>query len=160
MMIPNAPASDVFNETDARGGMYRQKEEELFSFIKKFFIGSKGEIYTNLSPGQDGKETLAESAGLLLGYCVKRGHKKLFDTVQSYFKENLLTDGYFVKWRTGENVTCNAAIDDLRIMRALMEAYDRWGDISYFDTAGFMQEGIFNRQTSGGSLYELYDWKS
>lgn|GEM_PF-157332 len=140
---------------------YASKEAELLKFIEKHLMDEKGGIRSNTREDKYGTEYFSESVGLLMDYSVLRGRKDLFDKVYSFFKSRLLVDGRYIKWKSGrDEVTCNAAVDDLRIVRALLDAYDLWGAKEYYDTAGFVQEAMFEKQVSEDRLYELYDWKS
>jgi hypothetical protein len=94
-------------------------------------------------------------------YSILRGRKDLFERTFSYLKKNLLVENCYIKWKKGPGeVTCNSAIDDMRIIRALLDAYNLWGNKEYYDTAGFIQEALFRNQAVNGKLNELYDWKS
>lgn len=164
----NMPVTGVFNEEKPvkvssetvvrRSSKYNEKEADLLNFIEKHFTGEDGEIFTNVKTS--GNETLSESAGLLMSYSVLSGRKDLFGRTYSYLKSNLLVDNRYIKWKEGkEETTCNAAIDDLRIVRALLDAYDKWGIKEYYDAAGFIQEAIYSNQIVEDNLCELYDWK-
>jgi hypothetical protein len=94
-------------------------------------------------------------------YCVFAGRREQFDREVKYLKENMLTGEQLVRWRVGKGkANCNSAIDDLRIIRSLMEAAEKWGSDEYSELAGFLQEGLFNFQVNGRNLYEFYDWET
>lgn len=150
------PDMAVFTAT-----FYGEKEAILLNFIENHLLGQDGGIKTNTLQKAGNYDTLSESIGLLMSYCILRDRKDLFDREFKFLKEKMLTDRNFIKWRAGDNVAyCNAAVDDLRIARALMDGYDKWGEKKYIDTAGFIQAGIFEKQVDGYSLHEFYDWKS
>ena len=159
-IVSGISGSCIADDDKLEKAYFKDKEIALFGFIEKHFLGESGEILTNLLPSGEGHDTLSESIGLLMDYCVLRDKKDLFDIEFSFLKKNMLTNNYYVKWKYGNtDATCNAAIDDLRIIRALMDAHDKWGDKAYLDTAGFIQEGIYNNQVVNHDLCELYDWK-
>ncbi|HHW48249.1 MAG TPA: glycoside hydrolase [Clostridiaceae bacterium] len=138
---------------------YREKEALVFNFLKSNMLWDNGQILTNLKTDGSGENTLSESIGLLMEYCVLKSDKELFDKELRFLEEELLFDGRYVRWRTGEDIWCNALIDDLRIIGALLDAYDRWRDSRYLNIACFIQEGIYKKQVRGYDIYELYDFK-
>jgi hypothetical protein len=141
-------------------GRYADEEASLFAFIQKHLMGRNGEILTNIKGSENSPETLSESVGLLMNYCVMRELKELFDREYAFLKNSLLAEGKYVKWKTSsEDIHCNSAIDDMRIIRALLDAYEKWGVKEYYDTAGFIQDALYEKQTVDGFLMEFYDWK-
>lgn len=153
------PASGRFEGKDLKYPNYRQRQEELLDFFKEHFLGKNGKIATNLKNIDSGQETLSESVGLLMNYCILADNRELFDKEVMFLKDSLLVEGKHVKWKTGKDIHCNAAIDDLRIVRALLDAYDKWGEKEYLDTAGFIQGAVYESQVSDKHLREFYNWK-
>jgi endo-1,4-beta-D-glucanase Y len=159
LTLLNAPLATVYKDENLKKLFYRKKEDDLYNFIENNFIGKDGGVYTKIKSSSNDNATLAESVGILMNYYLLKGEKDLFDKELNFLKDNLLTRDNFIKWKTGANITCNAAIDDLRIIRVLMDAYDEWKDEEYFNIAGFVQERIYNVQVKNGCLAEFYDWK-
>ncbi|MCX7922850.1 MAG: glycosyl hydrolase family 8 [Clostridia bacterium] len=161
MAFLSVPLSSVFSQQKVpEPNVYAKKEQDLLGFIEKHLIGNDGGIATNINKQSPDTDTLSESVGLLMSYCVIRDRKDLFEKEYNFLKDSLFAEDRYIKWRVGKkDVSCNAAIDDLRIARALLDAHNKWGVKKYADTAGFIQEGIYNRQVSGGKLREFYDWK-
>lgn len=140
---------------------YDKYEELLYSFISRGFVDETGRVITNLQSYEGSGDTLSESIGLFMQYCVFAGRREQFDREVKYLKENMLTGEQLVRWRVGKGkANCNSAIDDLRIIRSLMEATEKWGSDEYSELAGFLQEGLFNFQVNGRNLYEFYDWEA
>lgn len=159
----NIPVTMVYDEDRPRAenGAFRQYEDSLYSFMMRHFVDENGAVITNVRSYEGSSDTLSESVGLLMRYCVLTGRRDQFDREAEYLRDNMLTDRNLVPWRAGKSAAaCNAAIDDLRIIRALEEAAEQWGRKDYSDLAGFLQEGLFNRQVNGRDLYEFYDWGS
>jgi hypothetical protein len=159
----NIPAVMIYDEDlpSSSSGEYDRYEELLYSFISRGFIDETGRILTNLRSYEGSGDTLSESIGLFMQYCVFTGRKEQFDREVKYLKENMLTGKHLVRWRVGKGkANCNSAIDDLRIIRSLMEAAEKWGSNEYSELAGFLQEGLFNFQVNGRNLYEFYDWET
>jgi len=138
---------------------YREKEALVFRFLNLYMLGNNGQVLTNLKEDGSGEYTLSESIGLLMEYSILKGDKELFDKELRFLEEELLYDRQYIRWRTGTGIWCNALIDDLRIIGALLDAYDKWGDNRYLSIAGFIEEGIFKNQVKGNKINELYDFK-
>lgn len=158
----NLPVA-VFNPAhETHQNIYSTQQESLWNFVKRHILIDGGGIRTNtISTDKKGGDTLSESVGLMMDYSIRTGNRDLFDKEFSFLERNLLTQDNFIKWKTADpEVNCNAAIDDLRIVAALIDAYGIWSDKRYIDTAGFIQYGIYKNQVKDGNLYELYDWKS
>lgn len=139
-------------------GLFSDKEKLLFDFIQRNFMGLRGEFITN-TKNEEGKYTLSESVGFLMKYAVLTDRKDLFDLELSYLKKDLLGSGGHIKWRSGSDVTCNASVDDLRIIGALLDAYQKWGAENYLNTAFGIQKNMLETQVKDGCLNEVYDWK-
>jgi len=91
-------------------------------------MDSEGGITTNTHPSMGDSNTLSESTGILMECALINNDKNLFDMEYRYIKVNLVTENFFIKWKEGNDVFCNASIDDLRIIGALLEAYEKWGE--------------------------------
>ncbi len=159
--ILNIPAVMLYDEglPSSANSEYVPYEELLYNFISRGFVDENGRVITNLKSYQGSGDTLSESVGLFMQYCVLDGKREQFDREVKFLKEKMLTDKHLVRWRVGKsNAGCNAAIDDLRIIRALTDASEKWGEGEYADLAGFLQEGLFSFQVNGRNLYEFYDW--
>jgi hypothetical protein len=162
--IPATRIYPAFSDSSRNHGgtRYMKYETDLFNFLERHMLKDNGEILTNIKARDAGDEVLSESVGLLMDYCVTRKRRDLFEREFSFLQENLVArrnGRLFIKWRTGKKeAACNAAIDDFRIMRALLDAYDLWGEQKYLDAAGFIQQGVFENQVEERNLYEFYDW--
>lgn len=152
-------ASSVFLDKDPKRSYYEEKERALLGFIKKRLTDSQGGIITNTHPQSGDLNTLSESIGILLDYAVINSNKRMFDRKYNYFVKELLTKDYYIKWRSGTDVTCNASIDDLRITEAILRAFEKWRGKEYLDTAQSIQQKIFETQVVEDNLYEIFDWK-
>ncbi|MDP4093508.1 MAG: glycoside hydrolase [Bacillota bacterium] len=159
---------DSYKAAAVDKNQYEDKEKLVLSFIEKNLLDKNGGIAAKLgNPGQN-KNTLSESVGILMQYSVLKNRKDIFDRELNFAGRNLFyipTDSsngksVFIKWENGGNkTTCGAAIDDLRIAGALLDAYDKWGSEKYYNMAGFIQSGLYEKQTFDNNLCELYDWK-
>ncbi len=157
------PAAEVYDEALPASSIvgYNPRENDLFLFIQKNLAGKDGEIITNVQKYDGSTDTLSESIGLMMNYSVLSDKRDVFDKEFAFLKKQQLTDDQFIRWRVGSRkADSNASIDDLRIIRALLDAYDRWGDRKYYDMAGNLQLNMFKKQVKERDLDELYDWKS
>ncbi|GAE89680.1 glycosyl hydrolase family 8 [Acetivibrio straminisolvens] len=147
-----------YNEVPQRS-KYEERKLMLLKFIESHLMDSEGGVITNTHPKNGDPDTLSESIGILMEYAVIDDNKTLFDREYRYLRKNLITEDFFIKWRTGNDIFCNASIDDLRIIGALLDAYEKWGEEDYRNLALSLHQSIYNSQVKDGNLYEFYDWK-
>lgn len=144
------------------------KNENLaLTFIAEKMSTENILIYTNykdrLSEADEistGEDILSESQGLLLLYLLNRDRKEEFDlTLKSTLDELYLRNNTiaWVKKKKGESANINAYIDDLRIERALILAYEKWGDKSYFNVAKKIQKSLLKHNTEDNKIFDFYD---
>lgn len=160
--LGSIPLVDEYNEVVSVTaiGEYSGYEAGLFRFAEANLIKEDGGVITNLCDYEGSKDTLSESVGLLMKYAVESNRPKLFKQESGFLRSRMMTEKGFIKWRAGgSNAYCNASIDDLRIIGALLEAYDKWGSKEYYDLAGELQLRIYDKQVKGYNLCDLYDWK-
>lgn len=163
MALSSKPVFSVFHRIDRKRPDYVQAEEALLNFIENNMAGQDGSIFTRIKDHKPMREVLSESVGLFMEYCLERNRKDLFDRELAFLKKYMIADEKFIKWRIGDEEgdgTCNTAIDDLRIIRALLEADIKWNDKGCYNLAGFIQQGIYETQVEDLRLYEFYDWNS
>lgn len=140
---------------------YKKQEDMLLNFIEKRLVDKEGKIIRDLKVSENEMEALSESIGLLMEYSVLRDRKDIFDREFQFLKSKLLNKDGFIRWGLGKSqANCNAAIDDLRILKALLGAYGKWKVNDYNDTAESIQKAIFENQVKDGNLSEIYDWVS
>lgn len=114
------------------------EEKMLFDFIEKDLSKSGYGIYTNYidksSEGDitKGYSVLSESEGLMMLYSVNSNNKELFDEHFDIVKEMRLKNG-LISWRKegDKNSPSSATIDELRIIKALLLANNRWNSFYY-----------------------------
>ncbi|MCX7709778.1 MAG: glycoside hydrolase [Clostridia bacterium] len=140
---------------------FPEQETLLSRFVMNHFVSDSGAVYS--TPPAISKEpvVLSESIGLLMDYAILKGDKELFYKELDYLKEKMLTENHLVRWKVSKGAAgCNAAIDDLRIIRTLLEAYNLWQDEDCLNMAGVMQESLYRLQVNQGDFFEFYDWKT
>lgn len=127
------PDVDIENTYDS--------EKLLISFIENYMTSPNGGIYTNIKDSNNienlpkGHEVLSESVGIYMLYLSSKGDKEKFDKQLEYFKNYFLMKGV-VSWRIKEGKyfsSTGAVIDDLRIVKSLFIAYDKWMDPYYMN---------------------------
>ncbi|OFI07021.1 glycosyl hydrolases family 8 [Clostridium acetireducens DSM 10703] len=147
-------------------------EEEIIclDYINKKMHKKGYGIYTNyldnnlVKPYANGHEVLSESEGLIMLYAVKSGDKKLFDDHLSIVENNLILKNGLLKWRfykkENRSGTSSAAIDDIRVIRALFYANDRWGeeDNKYRKLLFKISKGVLKYETENNNLVDFYDF--
>lgn len=132
-------------KSDNSFSLQRSEEENAcIAFIREKMMDDGG-VYTEYMEQEaeeelsGGHEVLAESEGLLLLYAVQAGDAELYEEVKGYILRVLQQDGY-LSYRIGADGnpwTVNAAVDDLRIIRALYEGGDEEQAFRY---AGWLRE--------------------
>ncbi len=116
-----------------------EREEILLNFIDTKLTNKDGGIKTNYknvkSEGDitKGDAVLSESEGMMLLYYLERDDKESFNKTLKYIEDYMILSNHLISWRvTGaEKTKTSATIDDLRIVKALLLANERWGDFKY-----------------------------
>lgn len=137
----------------------------LEAFIADRMTGRYG-IYTNLiDTAQDGTaasghEVLSESAGLLMQYYALSGRRASFEATwnqaRAVFDMNA-SFSYRYSPLSDRRYPVNAAVDDLRIIRALYEAGAAFKDAAYASEADRYGQRFYANNTKNGRLYDFYD---
>lgn len=145
-----------------------QKERgELETFVQTRLAGAHG-VYTNyLDTDQSrelatGHEVLSESASLRMRISVLAKDKPSFDKEWALAKRTFdLQKGFSYRYspKQQKSYPMNAAVDDLRMIRALYEAGQAFGDGSYTKEANRYGERFYQYNVKDGRLYDFYDEK-
>jgi len=146
-------------------------ESPLLRFVVEHLMDPSGGIYTNLRddlalmPDMAGNhQMLSESTGLMMEYALRTNRQALFDTQVDFLRKRLMTRGGNIRWVYEEdgpyrNVHVNAAIDDLKIIAALLEASERWSDRGYGKLADRLAGVLYKQGTTGDLIPDYYDWR-
>ncbi|MFC3804124.1 hypothetical protein [Cohnella sp. GCM10012308] len=144
---------------------YDEGRAALEAFLANRMTGPDG-IYTNLlETAQDataasGHEILSESAGLLMRYDALDGRREPFAEAWSRAKALFDMDASF-SYRysplSDRRYPVNAAVDDLRIIRALYEAGAIFKDAAYTAEADRYGQRFYAYNVKDGRLYDFYD---
>ncbi|MGN7469307.1 glycosyl hydrolase [Brevibacillus sp. SAFN-007a] len=109
-----------------------------------------------------GREALSESLGLWMQYALAGEDQKLFDKSYQVLKTYFLSPQAYVYWKLSadgrSHVTTNALGDDLRIVDALWQAADTWGQTEYRQTATAVTETLLASSIQDGYLVDFHDF--
>jgi hypothetical protein len=142
---------------------YKKERTALEGFIGKHFIHD-GFIRTNLietEPGAlaSGEDFLSESAGLLMLYYLSRDERQKFAAEVNLLMTRFLNGNRLIKWRIRRGLnreTVNATVDDLRIVKALMMAAQKWDRKDYQSFAKKLSAQLLKHCVIGNAL-KAYD---
>ncbi|GAA0410307.1 hypothetical protein [Paenibacillus motobuensis] len=155
-----APMDAAYKE---RLKLYRERTEQ---FLLSELYGPDG-VYTNYldtnetDTAASGHEVLSESAGLMMRYYVLMNRKADFQAEWERAKRVFeLPSGFSYRYspKRNEKYTINAAVDDLRIIRALYEAGDRLAP-EYTELADTYGKLFYRFNIKDNRLYDFYDEK-
>ena len=142
-----------------------EAEKNCFSFISNALYHN-GAIYTNFLEKEynpeyaTGKEILSESQGLFLLYADSCQNKALFEETFRFVK-NYLDSGKIISYRynpdTKNRFSVNAAIDDMRIAKALFLAEKTFSESSYRKKADIIAKQLLKTNVKNHYLYDFYD---
>jgi Glycosyl hydrolases family 8 len=106
---------------------------------------------------------LSESVGLAMLYSVRADDREIFDQQYKIASTKMLGQVGLFHWRIsadGELVSDSSAIvDDLRIVGACLEAWDRWKQLTYRDFALEIAENIMKYEVVDGRLRDFVNWR-
>jgi hypothetical protein len=107
-----------------------------------------------------GGEVLSESQGLYMLYAAQKKDEESFGQAYSYVRENL-DNTFLLSYRydpSGEHqYNMNAALDDLRIISALLAAEDSFQNTEYMAQAKTLAGRFYDTNIKNGYLYGIYD---
>lgn len=144
-----------------------EAEKNCFTFISNSLY-HEGAVYTNFLEEEHhpdyaaGKEILSESQGLLLLYADSCQNKALFDEAFHFIKKYLDTKkiiSYRYNPITKKRYSVNAAVDDMRIGKALFSAEKTFSNSSYRKKADAIAKQLFKTNVKNNYLYDFYDEK-
>lgn len=143
----------------------QDKRQKLYHFITTKLSGTAG-FYTNLQDTEQnaelttGHEMLSESAGLMMRYKALTQQKAAFEEEWTRAKQTFNMEtafSYRFSPKLQKRYTLNAAVDDLRIIRALYEAGDVFQNEGYKQEAESFGMRFYEHNVKNGYLYDFYD---
>lgn len=144
-----------------------EDEKACYEFVQSHML-VEGGMLTNFHkkpPSVElatGNEVLSESQGLLLGYTAAIADRAAFDEVYAFTKEKL-DNGKVFAYRYNpaasetNEYTVNAAVDDLRIIKALYRAGEVFSDKSLVREAKNYADRFYESNVEQDQLYDFYD---
>lgn len=115
--------------------VHRDADHAIERFVREHLMDEDGLVHTNLTDRKE--EVLSESIGLWMKYLVLTDDQATYDSVLQQVEKKWMDRSGLVKWRQvhGKFDQASATIDDLRIVSALADAAERWGNSHYDEVA-------------------------
>lgn len=129
--------------------------------IEMHYITNDGLIKSYLIV--DKPEYLVESTGLYMELLLQQKRESHFRNQVEVLKDYFIVrvgDDYFIKWKTGSDISVNAFIDDMRIVNILLQAAVVFQNEEYETLANDLLDSVKTYQIVNGQIAQYYDWKS
>lgn len=147
----------------------KKKEEQLDKFlVDDMLIGDSFITNYKVTPDQSktklatGHDRLSESSGIWLRHLALTGTQKEYDQFYQKTKKAFFDKGQF-SYRInadGSRSNVNASVDDMRIIRSLIEAKARFKDDKYQKEIDSLLSTFTKQSIQNGLLVDFYDVKS
>ena len=144
---------------------YAAREETLcLQFIEQK-LQNGGGVFTNYLPSGETKDwatghsVLSESQGLMLSYYVRERNQAMAQRAITYVQDHLDT-GSILSYRLDEDrrlYRVNAAVDDLRLIGAMLEAADTFSKPEYREIALAYGRRLLTTNGRNQMLADFYD---
>lgn len=140
-------------------------EALLAKFVKANLLDQYG-IHTNYIDNEQaaevatGHEVLSESSGLLLRYFATKQQKKDFDALWKQTQDTFNNEtGFSYRYSPlyEKKYMINVAVDDLRIIRSLFEAYESFSSSHYQEQALQYGQRFLDYNVIDNKMYNYYD---
>lgn len=141
------------------------EQRELFNFINTQLTGPDG-VYTNLQETSEsaevatGHEILSESASLLMEAAVRTRNQELFDRQWTQARRTFDMEGgfsYRFSPKQQKQFNVNAAVDDLRMIGALLEAGQVFNQPEYTREADKYGKRFYKNNIKKGYMFDIFD---
>lgn len=138
-------------------------EQSCLEFVQRHMTGDG--VYTSLLEEENledlatGREVLSESQGLMLRYYADLSNREEYAASVSFLKDRLDT-GAILSYRVkpdGFRFPVNAAVDDLRILRGLLEGAEAFSEPEYASLCGIYADRLYKTNVKDGLLLDFYD---
>lgn len=159
--------SEITSDRIAYMQNHEKELNNVVMFVESKLSGKSGGIYTNyidtqyVKPHSTGHEYLSESEGLMMLYYVSNNQKEKFDNHYNIVVNTFLNESGSIRWRikdgNKEIGNTTATIDDLRIIRALMLAGQKWQDEKYHKTINFISNSLYKNSAKNNLLVDYYN---
>ncbi|SIS42470.1 glycosyl hydrolase family 8 [Salimicrobium flavidum] len=142
--------------------------EDTYRFIDQNLRNSNGTFATYMQEDTEedadevqGKEALSETVGLWMEYALTAGKQELFEEAYQQLNQFFLDQDGFIYWKLSKEGEyeeyINALIDDVRIIKALWAAHERWGDDKYRETADNIGKAVGENNVYESVMIDFYD---
>ena len=142
-------------------------ENSCLSYISREMMSDGGVFTNNITASKSeklasGQEVLSESEGLMLNYYAASADRGNFDKTLDFIKSKL-DSGTIISYRLredGSRFPVNASVDDLRILRGLLEGAETFSEPAYTELCGQYEDRLFDTNVKNNLLLDYYDESS
>lgn len=138
--------------------LFQNELTALDQFVSKHYL-KNGLLQTNLKSSEQtelasGEDLLSESVGLMLQYYLKTNQEAAFEAHLSLANNLLLKDNGLYQWRfrSGQPTSVSASVDDLRIIKALFLASEKWQRRDFEEQAQNLSNHLLSYCVKEGQL--------
>lgn len=138
--------------------LFPEELTALDQFVTKHFM-KNGLVQTNIKSTEQGElasgeDLLSESVGLMLQYYLKTDQEAAFEAHLSLANSLLLKSNGLYQWRfrSGQELTVSASVDDLRIIKALLLASEKWHRMDFKEQVQHLSEALLTQCVKDGRL--------
>jgi len=143
---------------DAAEPTFYQLKEDIARGLETL-RSPQGLLYTSTTE----KSFLSETIGLEMLWRVMIEDKANFDKQYALLKKYFISPGGLLYWKLSANLkpsNANASVDDLRVCKALLLAYKKWGDSNYLSAAKQIADGLLKYCVKDYILLDGASWQS
>lgn len=154
----------------------KRAEEMCRRFVETRMTTELGGIYTSSRvggslfkrPDLDPAELrtsglLSESNGLLMRYAVEAGDRELFDRQYAFVRKWMTGHLGLFFWKISHDAEltadATAVVDDLRIVDAVLRAFDRWGEPEHRRFALEVAYAVAENEAVDGVFRDFVNWR-
>lgn len=137
---------------------FDQVKTEIERGLESTLRSPQGLLYTSTTD----KSFLSETIGLEMLWRVMKEDKNGFDKQLALLKKYFISPIGLLYWKLSTTLkpsNANASIDDLRVCKALILAYRKWGDPDYFNTAKTIADGLLKYCVKDYVLLDGASWQ-
>lgn len=135
-------------------------KEDVLSLLDTQYLDEQGGVCTY--PFEQAHcDWLSESIGLYLEYLLQTNQKEAFEDAYHVLIAHYMKQDGFIPWKQEENgkkkLETNALIDDLRILKVLFFASEKFHNPDYTHTANTIRTFLLTHQVQEDILTDFYD---
>ncbi len=144
------------------------RKDLAYRFVKDKLTSPCGGIYTNFITnktyeyGIQGNDISSENVALMMAYAIIEKDLSLFERQFKYLTEYMITDMGFIPWYVEADgsleISSTSTLDDLRMSKQLIKAYELWGKKKHIIKAADIIANIHKYGTNNFSLTNYFNW--